>query len=348
MPRAALLPLLQVLRTLGIGAVGGFAFFWFGLPAPWLSGAMVAVALSLAFGLTPKMPDALRDAGMLFAGVAMGSAITPQMLATLARYPLSILLLLLTTGMIVLAGRSLLMRGFRWNSADAFFAALPGALSAVLASAAVAGADMARVASVQSFRLFILVAMLPSVVSLTVTTGRPVTPLPVSLEGFTAVMAGATALSLVFARLRLLAPFLLGGMVFAGATHATSLIQGALPAELGDGAMFLIGVFAASRFGTLKLQTLLALVKPGLALFAITSLVAAMGAFLTVWLVGTPLAEALVAFAPGGLEAMVVLGMALGLDPLYISSHHIVRFVFIAAALPFLTKWIFGADMLDP
>lgn len=335
--------ILLTLRTLLIGLSGGLVFFWLSLPAPWLSGAMVAVALSLGLGWRAVLPDALRDLGMLFAGVAMGSAITPDMLALLARYPGSLILLILTTLAIILSGRWMLVRLFGWPAHVSFFAALPGALSAVLASAAAAGVDMARVASLQSFRLFILVAMLPSVVSLTVTTARPLPPAAVSAEGFALVMAGSVICSLLFVRFKVLAPFLLGGMAFAGITHATGFIHGALPMELGHGAMFLIGVFAASRFGTLRFKMLVSLALPGLALFAVTAGVASLGALLTVWLVGTPLAEALVAFAPGGLEAMVVLGIGLGLDPLYVTAHHVARFILIAAALPFLTRRMVSA-----
>jgi hypothetical protein len=41
-----------------------------------------------------------------------------------------------------------------------------------------------------------------------------------------------------------------------------------------------------------------------------------------------------VAFAPGGLEAMTVLALVLGLDPLYVGIHHLVRFLGIGLVLP--------------
>jgi uncharacterized protein len=43
--------------------------------------------------------------------------------------------------------------------------------------------------------------------------------------------------------------------------------------------------------------------------------------------------QALVAFAPGALEAMIILGVALGLDPIYVGLHHIVRFFGLAFAM---------------
>jgi len=203
---------------------------------------------------------------------------------------------------------------------------------------------MLRVTLVQSFRMFVLVALLPSLVSLNMAQlAPPVSPL-VSPLGFGLVLALGLCFALLLVRLRMLAPYLLGGMLGAGLTHATGLISGAPPAAIANLAIFLIGVFAGSRFHGLTLAALRGLFFPALTVFFITSLVALAGAELTHAWVGTPWAEALVAFAPGGLEAMVVLGIALGLDPLYVSSHHIARFILIALLLPLCARFILRGD----
>ena len=49
---------------------------------------------------------------------------------------------------------------------------------------------------------------------------------------------------------------------------------------------------------------------------------------------------AIVAFAPGGLEAMTVLALILSLDPLYVGIHHLVRFLGIGLVLPFVVAWL--------
>jgi len=56
--------------------------------------------------------------------------------------------------------------------------------------------------------------------------------------------------------------------------------------------------------------------------------------------VDVPFAEALAAFAPGGLEAMTMMAFALGLDPLFVGAHHLARFVVISAALPLVANWL--------
>lgn len=338
---------LRIALTLAAGAAGGLAFALAHLPAPWLSGAMIGIALAQGLGLRPAMPDALRDTGMLFAGVVMGSAITPEMLEALGRYPASLALLAATTAAITLTGRASLTRLFGWERDTALFASLPGAMSAVLATAAAANVDLMRVATVQAFRMFVLVALLPSVVVMSVQQAplRPSSEL--SIAGFAIVMLAGLAVALLFDRWRILAPFLLGGMLVAGVLHATALVPGAPPDLVVNLSMFLIGVFAGSRLGALNWATLRALLLPAIVLFFVTTIVAAIGAVLVWQIAGTPLPEALVAFAPGGLEAMVVLGMVLGLDPLYVSSHHIARFVMIAFGLPLIARLVLRQQNRD-
>jgi uncharacterized protein len=52
-----------------------------------------------------------------------------------------------------------------------------------------------------------------------------------------------------------------------------------------------------------------------------------------------PLALTLVAFAPGGLEAMTIMAFALNLDPAYVGAMQIARYVGISVFLPIAAKW---------
>ena len=55
-------------------------------------------------------------------------------------------------------------------------------------------------------------------------------------------------------------------------------------------------------------------------------------------LIDVPFAEAIAAFAPGGLEAMTMMAFVLGLDPLFVGSHHFARFLLISVGLPIVTR----------
>jgi uncharacterized membrane protein AbrB (regulator of aidB expression) len=50
----------------------------------------------------------------------------------------------------------------------------------------------------------------------------------------------------------------------------------------------------------------------------------------------------IVAFAPGGLEAMTILAFVIGLDPAFVGAHHLARFLLIAMLLPFVARALIG------
>ena len=55
---------------------------------------------------------------------------------------------------------------------------------------------------------------------------------------------------------------------------------------------------------------------------------------------GVSFGTALIAYAPGGQDAMMVLALALGVDPIFVSAHHLARYFLINASLPFFITWL--------
>jgi uncharacterized membrane protein AbrB (regulator of aidB expression) len=47
-------------------------------------------------------------------------------------------------------------------------------------------------------------------------------------------------------------------------------------------------------------------------------------------------ADAVVAFAPGAQDSMMVLALSLHLDPIYVGAHHLSRFLLVSLLVPFL------------
>jgi uncharacterized membrane protein AbrB (regulator of aidB expression) len=66
--------------------------------------------------------------------------------------------------------------------------------------------------------------------------------------------------------------------------------------------------------------------------------VALIAALAVVPLTGLPLDLVTVAFAPGGVEAMAAVALALGLDPLFVGLHHLTRIFLLIGALPFVAR----------
>ena len=328
-----------------VAGLGGLAFHALGVPAAWLSGSAVAAVLWGLTGRGVTMPRALSDAAMLISGAAMGAAVTPAAVAAMGRYPGSLVLLVIGVVAIVSASAFGLVRLSGWGRADAVLASAPGALSTVLAIAADRKADVASIAIVQNFRLFVLIALLPSVVVLIggggntgalIGEGLPVE----SPAGMAVTLLGGLALGLVFKSLRVAAPILLGATLVSTIGHATETVTGVIPPVVATAGLVLIGLFIAERFRGIQRSTFKRALKAALGSFSIGMAVAAGFAAVAAWLAGVSFANSLVAFAPGGLEAMTVLALVLGLDPLYVGIHHLVRFLGIGLILPFAVAWL--------
>jgi uncharacterized membrane protein AbrB (regulator of aidB expression) len=48
--------------------------------------------------------------------------------------------------------------------------------------------------------------------------------------------------------------------------------------------------------------------------------------------------DAFIAFAPGSVDAMMLLALALHTDPVYVGAHHIVRIFFVSVTMPLLAQ----------
>jgi len=339
--RLVLAHLVQIL----IAALGGLVFHWLGVPAAWLSGAAIAAALWGLTGWAVPMPRALADVAMLISGAAMGAAVTPEAIAAMGRYPGSLVLLVIGVLAISAASTAWLVRFAGWRRDDAVLASVPGALSTVLAVAADRKAEVASIAIVQNFRLFVLIALLPSLVVLTGDGGNTGAligeGLPVGSPGGMAfILLGGLALGAVFKALRVAAPVLLGATVMSSVSHATEWVTGVIPPVIATGGLLLIGLFIAERFRNVQRSTLKRALLAAMGSFTVGMVVAALFAAGAAWIAGVSFANGLVAFAPGGLEAMTVLALILGLDPLYVGIHHLVRFLGIGLVLPFLIGWL--------
>lgn len=330
-----------------VAGLGGYAFHLLGLPAAWLSGSVLAAVFWNVAGLGRPLSRPLADAAMLLSGASMGAGVTPEALAAVGRYPMSLLVLSACVVVGTAASVEWLRRACGWRRDDALLACAPGAFSTVLSIAIDRNAATAQIAVVQSLRIFILVALLPSTVALIggggpgfLGAGRPIaTPVVLGLTLLGGLVVGA-----VLRRLRVAAPVLLGATVASTLVHATGWTPGIVPPPVATLGLVLIGAFVAERFRNLDPAALKRTIPAAAGSFLISMALASFAAVAAAWLAGVPMAEALVAFAPGGLEAMMVLSLVLGLDPLYVGVHHLGRFLGIALVLPFIFTWLRAAD----
>lgn len=342
------LPSAEVARraaiTLAVAAAGGALLNFAGLPAAWLSGSMIAVgALSLS-GFPAVMPVPVRELGFLLIGLTMGSGLSPEVVAGLRHWPLSILILVGTVPILVWAVQSFLVRMMGWQPKEAALAAMPGALSYVLAIATAEKLDVARVAIAQTLRLFVIVALVPQLIgqfghgSLALAPAMIIDASPMVVLG---LAVGALLVGWLLQRLAVPAPLMMSGLLVSGTLHASGLLSSRLPAVIAIPAIIILGAQVGSRFTGMSLASVRATAIAAIAALILALVIAFFGSALVTLLTGVPLAQAFLAFAPGGVDVMVVIAFSLGLDPAYVVAHQLLRFLAIAISLPLVFRWWF-------
>ena len=341
-------PLINAALTLAAAALGGAAFAFFDLPAAWLAGSLVAVSALALSGVPVYVPDLLRKIIFVVLGISLGAAVTPETVAGIRTWPITLALLVLSLPVTMGAVMLYLHYVSKWNYRETLYASAPGALSAVLAMASEAKVDVRMVAFVQTVRVFLLIAALPGMLlaaGLSASTGVvPAFPgvHAATLEG-TLVMAGTGIVSALLAeRLRVPGGLLIGPMLVNGVLHGAGYVQGGIPPLLLLASFVVLGAFTGTRFVGTTAAMIRRLLVDSIGAFIVALVVCVVFALIAAWLAGENPAKTIVAFAPGGLEAMTILAFMIGLDPAFVGAHHLARFVLVALALPFVARALLG------
>lgn len=333
-------PWLNLTATLLVAAAGASLATLLGMPASWLSGAMVAVTAASFGRLDTRLPEPLIEFSFLLIGIALGAGLTPELLRSLGAWPFSLAILLLTVIAVTAGVRTFLFRVSGWDRETAFFAAVPGALSYVIAVASTTGADIRKVAVSQSIRIFLLIAALPAII-VAVEGGPPSgTPVHTAPWGELALLVVvSTIVGFAFRHFRVPAGLLTGSFAASSFLHGAALVEGTLPEPLVILAFILLGALVGSRFVGTSVGFLLKILAPSFGAFLVGTLIAGGAALIVAMVIGIPIDQAIVAFAPGGLDAMMSLALALHMDTAFVAAHQFARFAGIAFGLPFFLRW---------
>jgi membrane AbrB-like protein len=330
--------------TVAVASAGGAFADFMDLPAGWLTGAMILTAAFVIPGVPLFMPDVLRQVIFVLLGLSMGSAFTPETMATLFKWPASLLGLCISVAGIVAACVVFLRKFAGWDKPTAFFASVPGAMSYVLALSLRSSADTRLVVVAQMLRLLVLMALLPIVVRATMPYEPPGPQAPGAAllgpyPGLAVEIACGFALGYLFEWLKVPAGLMVGGMLAGAAVHLSGTVSGTMPAAILIPSQVLLGAFIGLRFTGTDVRLLRAAALPSFGSFVIAIAVTAVVAVAVSQGLALPLGQVLVAFAPGGLEAMTILAFVLGVDPAYVGVHQLARFLLLSLLLPFIARY---------
>ncbi len=338
------------LRTLAIAAIGGVVAYVLSFPAPFLTGPTIAVIAASLAGLNLMIPARLRDACFVAIGLSIGSGVTPEVYATAVRWPISFAVLILVLLVIIGVGTAIMTRFWGRDRTTGALSAMPGHLSYVLGLALEAQRDVKWVGVVQSTRVGALTLIVPfAIVLLDLEPGPAVAPAgttPLVALAISVVLALVVGLAL--RRLRMPAAFLLGGMAVSTVGHLGGWVEGAVPAWLAWPSFAVMGAIIGTRFSGVSLAELRSSLGAGLAVTAAAFAISGAAALVVARLLDLPPALVLVAFAPGGLEAMAAMAITLGVDPTYVAAHHVFRLFALTVIAPLALRRTTSAKPDDP
>lgn len=335
-----LAPPLAMLLTLGVGAAGGTAFFFAGAPASFLTGSAIAVLAAVLCGMPPGLPDLVRTASFAILGVMMGAAVSPDQLADLARAPLGFVGLAVVIAGATVAGYQVLRRVGGWDEVTALLGAIPGNLTIVMAVSIEHGARVEQVVMAQALRLFILVALVPFAIGGPEAAGlRTTAPADFGATDVVVTVFVAFASAFVGERLRLPAAHLTAPLLVAVVLSTTGLATIAVPEWLAAATFVILGASIGVRFHGMRRAGLRRMLLASLLSFVAAFAVAIATTALFWALLPIPFGALFLAYAPGGLDAMIALSFLLHYDVAFVAMAHTVRMVALGIVVPVLTAW---------
>jgi uncharacterized protein len=329
--------------TLALSAAGGLLFQSLGMPAGWVSGGILAVAIASLAGFDSEVPAPVRPPVFLVLGLYAGGGVSQQTLHQMQTWPLSFAILAVSITGVIASSYWWFHSRAGWDRNAALLSSLPGALSFVMAAAEGLKADLKKVAIAQSIRLLILVEGIPLVA---LVLGHPAPTAasgvvgPARLGDILILVATGIVTSLILERLRVVGGWMLGGLLASAGLLLSGVVDTRLPFPLVLPFVVTLAAFTGSRFRPGDLSILPRILKPALVVFGLAFGVSALCAALVTILLGINFIQTLLAFAPGALDALIILAYQMNIDPAYVAAHHVARFLALAIAVPILARWL--------
>lgn len=331
------------LLTFAIAAAGVAVFWLLNLPLPFLLGPMAA-CLVAALGKVQLKGSGQPGVFMrTILGVAVGTAVTPQLMERLPEMAYSVALVPLLVIIIGLIGYPFFRRYCGFDPATSYYAAMPGGFQDMVIFGEAAGGDVRALSLIHATRVLIIVSLAPLVmsgiygISLTGDVGIPASELPLH-EMALMVVAGVVGWK-GGEKIGLFGASILGPLIVSAVFSLTGLIQHRPPAEAIVAAQYFIGMSIGAHYVGVTIGELKKDVLAGVVFCFILAALAVAFTEAVVLLGLAPPVEAFLSFAPGGQAEMAVLAIIVGADLPFVVTHHIVRVLVVIAGAPLVARF---------
>lgn len=329
--------LFRLTLTVLISAVGGAIATLLHIPAAWLAGGAMAAAIAALSGVRTHMPNWLRDIIFVLTGLSMGAAVSRDSLTLMAQWPVTLAALVVELILIIALTGFVLRRIFGLDRGTAYLSSFPGHLSFVMSIAAAGVGDSRKIAVIQVTRILLLTIVVP-IAALFLPVGHTTIAAgasePMRLETLALVTLACGVVGYIFTRLRVPAGYALGAMATSIIAKFAGWFDGDLPPYFLEAVFVLVGALIGSRFAGITLKEFVEAILAGIVGTVLTAGITTIIALAVMPLVAIPFGQVWIGLAPGGLESMGALGIALGFDTAFIAAHHVSRLLMLTFAIP--------------
>ncbi len=331
---------LIVLRLLAVGLAGGGILELVGFPLGALIGALIASGVAIRKGMEARAMPKLRTFMLLSLGIFCGERFSPDSLESVARWPVTLAVALSALVALLIFGKYL-GKAFGWSKDTSVLAAIPGLTSVVALVADQRKACLPSIMICHALRFHILVLSAPLVILI---VGENVETPKFAVDH--GPLIGSVNFLAHFLIAWIPARFLdrkglPGGPIIAGLavsliSHGSGLSNAASPHSLFLFTNVAAGVLLGFNFSRIKNLPVLALLRAAAAFVALTLAVTILFSALAQALTGIGFIPILLAFAPGGFEAMILISVAIDANPTFVLTHQLIRLVAIVFLMPLL------------
>lgn len=334
------------LLTGAIAAAGAGIFHILSLPLPFLLGPLLACLAAALLGVRMCDMGRLGTGMRTILGIAVGAAITPELLARLPDMARSVALVVPYIALIGLIGYPFFRRVCDFDGPTSFYAAMPGGFQDMVIFGEEAGADVRALSLIHATRVLLIVTLVPFLIlhlfgqALDAPPGKPVGDVP--LTEIALMVVAALVGWQGGARVGLFGASILGPMIIAAGFSLTDLLHNRPPAVAILAAQFFIGTSIGAKYAGVTLRELRVDVLAGFAFCIIIGLCALLFAKIAATMGWAPPLEAMLSFAPGGQAEMAVLTIVAGADLAFVVTHHVLRIIVVIIGAPIvghLFKW---------
>lgn len=338
--------------ALALSAIGVAVFAALNLPLPFLFGPMVACLLAALAGAPLVGPGVVGVAARTVLGVAIGSSVTPELLARLPQMLASVAFIPLYIGVITLIGVPFFARVCGLDRVTAYYAAMPGGLQDMVIFGTEAGGDGRALSLIHATRVLIIVTIAPAIlthffgVTLDAPVGAPAADIP---PGQMLIMIAAAIVGWKGGeRIGLFGASILGPLIVTAVLSLAGIVEQRPPSEAILGAQFLIGLGIGVGYVGVTVPELRRYVFSGMVFVLILAVLAAAVTEAVVLLGLARPVEGFLAFAPGGQAEMTVLALVAGADLGFVIVHHVTRVLLVITGAPIAARLLRVRDRGSP